>query len=221
MKNNKRAIFAALMVGLLALGSSPASALSESQTASLTKILATVPPVELAPRSIQLVNSAAKADKLDTALVIVRTVAKRNPGAAVSVFSAITVVAPELTSKLAVAVVELLPDKAGAVARIATQNDPKDSPMIIADLIRVAPAQTDRVLQEANTGKSIALTSTQNDAISRSTRLVNDNTTRSFPPGQTGTIKQSTNTIDIHRTFPGNQPHDVSDYAAPGEDPNR
>ncbi len=217
MKMNKRAIFAALVVGLLALGSSSANALTESQTASLTKTLASVPPVELAPRAVQLVNKADKADKLDTGLLIVKTVAKRNPAAAVSVFSAITAVAPELAVKLAAAVVELLPEKSAAVARIAAQNDPKNSSKVVEAMVKVAPAQAESIVQSANTVKAVADVDS-----SSATTLVNDNTTRSFPPGQRPIIYFFRPfPINPRLTFPNRPPRDVSGYAASGFDPNR
>lgn len=216
MKITKRAIIAATVASILAAGSTSVSAMTENQATSIKKEVASVPPVELAAKAVELVKASTKADKEQTAVLITTAVAKRSPSAVAMVFSAITSVAPELTVKLAATIVELLPDQAATIARLAVQASPADAGQIVAAMTKAAPKQAEIVSQSVKT--TVAVIKAQPE---QSTTLSMNSDTRAFPPGSGGKVVQVVIPINPRLKFPTLPPKDVSNYSRPGFDPNR
>lgn len=216
MKMTKRAIIAATVASILAASSTSVSALTETQATSIKKEVASVPPVEMAAKAVELVKASTKADREQTAILITRAVAKRSPSAVAMVFSAITSVAPELTVKLAATIVELLPDQASTIARLAVQASPDDAGVIVAAMSKAAPNQSEVVAQSVKSSLAVAKAQPE-----QGTSLSENSETRAFPPGSGGKVVQAVIPINNRLKFPTLKPKDVSNYARPGSDPNR
>ncbi len=216
MKMTKRAIIAATVASILAASSTSVSALTETQATSIKKEVASVPPVELAAKAVELVKASNKSDKEQTAIAITRAVAQRSPSAVAMVFSALTSMAPELTVKLAATIVELLPDQAATIARLAVQASPEDAGQIVAAMTKAAPKQAEVVAQTVKTSLATAKALPE-----QGTTLSQNDATRAFPPGSGGKVVQQVIPINPRLKFPTLPPKDVSNYSRPGFDPNR
>src|SRR5881394_1587694 len=82
---NQRRVLTALLAMTACLAAPVGRALSETELAAITKIIANAPTAELPPKSAEIVAKARPSDKEATAVAVVRAAIARRPASAVSV----------------------------------------------------------------------------------------------------------------------------------------
>lgn len=116
------------------------SALTTIQIKNIKTEVLSVPVPEMPAKAAELVKLSEKKDRQATALVAVRTVVAKHRAAAPLVVSAISKVAPELTTVVAKATAEVAPDQA---------------PSIVAAAVAAAPAQANTIRAQVPTTTTV------------------------------------------------------------------
>src|SRR5690349_12325335 len=111
MKRNQVTL-AVLLAALSFVAAPSASALSHSQVVAIKKVVADIPPAEMAAKAAALVSQSAKADRKEVALVTVREIAAKRPATVVAVVAAIAKAAPEVSAVVAAEAAKLAPEQA-------------------------------------------------------------------------------------------------------------
>lgn len=206
MKRANTLQFTASLVAALSLVAASAQALTLSQDAAVQKAVVSTPAIELAAKAAELVSQAAAGDKVDTAVAVVRATASKNVGSVSSVVSAVLTVAPEAASKVIAAVAQVAADQVEAAAQVAVRVAPDQAQAIIAGVAAVAPQSSEKVTAAIKTEQAAPQSA---------------NSVRAFPPGSGGIVRKTVIPINPRLVFPIIPPKSVSNYAAPGADPNR
>ena len=145
MKNKNRTISAVVLAVLVCFAVSPAQALTEKETANISKSIQSAPAAELAVKSAELVIKAAKKEKEATAVVVVRAAIAKSPASAVSVVSSVVRAAPAAAPAVAATAARLVPDQVEAIAVAAALAAPELADKIVAAIIDVNPKAGDLV----------------------------------------------------------------------------
>lgn len=217
MKRVNKVLFVAALAGMVSFTASSAHAITETQKSAIEKSLQKTPAIELAAKAVDYVNKAVEADRKATAILVVRTAVAKNPASAASVVSAVSSILPELAPKLVAAVAEVAPDQTVAAARVATRVAPEQAEKIVAELSMSSP-KTMAAVSTAVTDEKAAIAKLSKESESSQTIA---NAGRAFPPGSGGKVTKSVIPINPRLKFPTLPPKSVSNYAAPGADPNR
>ncbi len=144
MKRNQ-VILAVLLAALSFVAAPSASALSHSQVLAIKKVVADVPPAEIAAKAATLVTQASNLDRKDVALTAVREIASKRPATIVAVVAAIAKAAPEVSVAVAAEAAKLASDQAVAIAKAAACSAPAQADQIAAAVAKVAPTSAVKV----------------------------------------------------------------------------
>ena len=217
MKRANKMLFLAALAGMVSFAASPAYAMTDRQEAAIEKALLKTPAIELAAKSVDFVTKATANDRKATAVLAVRTSVKKNPASAPSVVSAICSIAPDLAPKLMAVVAEVAPDQSAATAKIIARVAPEQVGQVSLEISEAAP-KTLATINAAMAEEKAAAAKVSAESDKAQTIA---NSGRAFPPGSGGVIRKFTTPINPRLVFPIVPPKSVSNYAAPGADPNR
>ena len=132
MKIKTRLVFAAVLAGSLA------SASAEVDKQSVKDAFAKAPGAEVPYIASKLVLKAKKADKVDTAMEVLRAAVAKKPATCVAVVSFICSLVPEAAPELAAEAVKLTPQYAKGIARAAAKAAPAKAGEITVALVKVS-----------------------------------------------------------------------------------
>jgi hypothetical protein len=144
MKRNQVTL-AVLLAALSFVAAPSASAISLSQVQAIRKVVADVPPAEIAARAADLVSQAPKADRKDVALTAIREVVNKRPATVVAVVAAIAKAAPEVSVAVAAEAARLATDQAAAIAKAAASGAPAQAEQIAVAVAKAVPGSATQV----------------------------------------------------------------------------
>jgi hypothetical protein len=144
MKRNQVTL-AILLAALSFVAAPSASAISVSQVQAIRKVVADVPPTEIAARAADLVSQAPKADRKDIALTAIREVVNKRPATVVAVVVAISKAAPEVSAVVAAEAARLATDQAAAIAKAAASGAPAQAEQIAVAVAKAVPGSATQV----------------------------------------------------------------------------
>ena len=150
MKRNQVTL-AVLLAALSFVAAPSASAISVSQVQAIRKVVADVPPPEIAARTADLVIQAPKADRKDVALTAIREVVAKRPATVVPVVAAISKAAPEVSAVVAAEAAKLATDQAAAIAKAAAGGAPSQAEQIAAAVAKAVPGSATQVTRSVAT----------------------------------------------------------------------
>ena len=202
MKNNYKMVLAALLAAITCSAVSPAQALTEKETAGITKSIKDAPAAELAVKAAEFVTKATKKEKQATAVAVVRAAIAKNPASAVSVVSSVVKAAPATAPAVASAASRLAPDQIEAIAVAAALASPELADKVVAALADVDPKAQERV------AKAVILAVPQAQASIRQRAT-------GHPEGNIGEGYSSAPTDVNGNPFQVASPTSASAYAAP------
>ena len=202
MKNNYRIVLAALLATLMCSAVSPVQALTEKETAGITKSIKDAPAAELAVKAAEIVTKATKKEKQATAIAVVRAAIAKNPASAVSVVSSVVKAAPATAPAVAAAAGRLAPDQIESIAVAAALASPELADKVVAALIDVDPKAQERIAKAVMLAVPQAQASIRQRATGHSERNIGEG--------------YSTASTDVNgNAFPVTGPTSASSYAAP------
>jgi hypothetical protein len=144
MKRNQ--VTLAVVLAALSFAAVPsASAISVSQVQAIRKVVADVPPAEIAARAADLVSQAPKADRKDVALTTIREVVAKRPATVVAVVAAIAEAAPEVSAVVAAEAAKLATDQAATIAKAAASGAPAQAEQIAVAVAKAVPGSVTQV----------------------------------------------------------------------------
>jgi hypothetical protein len=144
MKRNQ-ATLAVLLAALSFFAAPSANAISMSQVQAIKKVVADVPPAEIAARAADLVSQAPSADRKEVALTTVREVVSKRPATVVAVVAAIAKASPDISALVASEAAKLASDQAAAIARAAASSAPAQADLIAVAVASATPASAVKV----------------------------------------------------------------------------
>ena len=202
MKNNYKMVLAALLGALTCSAISPVQALSEKETAGITKSIKDAPAAELAVKAAEIVTKATKKEKQATAVAVVRAAIAKNPASAVSVVSSVVKAAPATAPAVAAAAGRLAPDQIEAIAVAAALASPELADKVVTALSDVDPKAHERI------AKAVILAVPQAQASIR--QRANGHSEANIGEGYSSASTRVDGSL-----FPGTTPASASSYAAP------
>ncbi len=124
MKTNsvKSVVFAAVTGSMLAL--SPAFALSQSQTAAISKTILAAKVVDVSNKAAKLVAAASKESKTEVAVAAVTAAIKAHPSTVGTVIVSVLKVSPESTEAVVTAALDAAPQSALTILAAAAEGAP-------------------------------------------------------------------------------------------------
>jgi hypothetical protein len=144
MKRNQVTL-AVLFAALSFVAAPSASALSGTQVQAIKKVVADVPPAEIAARAADLVSQAPAVDRKDVALATVREVVSKRPATIIAVVAAIAKVAPEVSVAVAGEAAKLASDQAASIAKAASAGAPAQAEQIAVAVAKAVPSSATKV----------------------------------------------------------------------------
>jgi translation elongation factor EF-4 len=144
MKRNQVTL-AVLLAALSFVAAPSASALSHSQVVAIKKVVADIPPAEMAAKAADLVTQASKNERKEVALVTVREIATKRPATIVPVVAAISKAAPEVSAAVAAEAAKFASEQASAIAKAAAAGAPAEADVIAAAVAKEVPAAATKV----------------------------------------------------------------------------
>lgn len=141
----KQVTLAVILAALSCLAAPSALAISEADVLTIKKAVATVPGAEISAKAAQLVAQAADKDRKEVALITVREVASKRPGAIIPVIGAIAKAAPEVSVSVAEEAVKLVDYLAPEIAKAAAAGAPAHADKIAAATAKMAPKSATKV----------------------------------------------------------------------------
>ena len=213
MKIKTRLVFAAALAGLIA----SASAGVDKQ--AVKDAFAKAPGAEVPYIASKLVLKAKKADKVETAMEVLRAAVSKKPATCVAVVSFISSLVPEAAPELAAEAVKLAPQYSKGIAHAAAKAAPAKAGEITVALVKVSKKTKHQSIYNTVVAAVPTLLTSINQAVLAGG--ANDSkgtiTTVNAPIAALkadGSVDQSSTA-----TFPNEAPDAVT--AAPGVDPRR
>jgi len=218
MKRVNKLILVAALAGSVTLMAGTTATLTKSQQDKIQTTIQKTPTVELVPKAVSLVEKASDATRKETAILVVKAVAKKSSVNLASVVGSLSIVAPELAPSLVATVAEVAPDETIDIARVATITASGQAENIISALqnssLNSMELVKSAVLEEQQAITKIAAELTEGETLS--------NVGRRFPPLLTiGKFTVRIDRINPRLAFTVLPPVSVNNYASPGADPNR
>ena len=213
MKTKTRLVLAAALAGVMA----SASAGVDKQ--AVKEAFVKAPGAEVPYVASKLVLKAKKADKLETAMEVLRAAVAKKPATCVAVVSFISSLLPEAAPELAAEAVKLAPQYAKGIAHAAAKAAPAKAGEITVALVKVSKKTKHQSIYNTVVAAVPTLLTSINQAVLAGG--ANDSkgtiTTVNAPIAalkSDGSVDQSSSA-----TFPATAPDPVT--AAPGVDPRR
>ena len=213
MKIKTRLVFSAALAGFMA----SASAGVDKQ--AVKDAFAKAPGAEVPYIASKLVLKAKKADKLETAMEVLRAAVAKKPATCVAVVSFISSLVPEAAPELAAEAVKLTPQFAKGIAHAAAKAAPAKAGEITVALVKISKKTKHQSIYNTVVAAVPTLLTSINQAVLAGG--ANDSkgtiTTVNAPIAALkadGSVDQSSTA-----TFPTEAPDAVT--AAPGVDPKR
>ena len=213
MKIKTRLVFAVAFAGVIS------SASAEVDKQAVKDAIAKAPGAEVPYIASKLVLKAKKADKVETAMEVLRAAVAKKPATCVAVVSFISSLVPEAAPELAAEAVKLAPQYAKGIAHSAAKAAPAKAGEITVALVKVSKKTKHQSIYNTVVAAVPTLLTSINQAVLAGG--ANDSkgtiTTVNAPIAALkadGSVDQSSTA-----TFPTEAPDAVT--AAPGVDPKR
>ena len=145
MKKQQRFMVTILASALVLTAVTSASALTQPQITAVKDGLTTVSAAEIAVKASQMVSKAAKADRKETAVEVIRFVVAKYPAALTSVTAAICKANPEMAATVVATVTKLAPKQTESVVRAAALAAPSAASDIVLEVMAVTPGMAQQV----------------------------------------------------------------------------
>ena len=132
MKTNslKSVVFAAVTGSMLAI--SPAFALSQAETATISKSISAAKVVDVSNKAAKLVAAASKESKTEVAVAAVTAAIKAHPSTVGTVIVSVLKVSPESTEAVVTAALDAAPQSALTILAAAAEGAPAYSDKAVA-----------------------------------------------------------------------------------------